>query len=270
MDEVRYQMLRPAQVVARRKECPVVYIPIGTLEWHGPQNPLGSDTLQAEFLAEMCARKGGGLVFPPLYYGENRSQALMESNPTSTKGIAEQMELPAENFTPENFIFTADEQTLNYNKLLLHILSEAETLGFKLAVIVAGHYPLIDHARAAVSLYNKRRDSEGKHRMLSWAAVDYLQVKDKYPNAGDHGGGWETSHVIAAHPETVDLSLLEKTADDFIGHSDNGVYDSNTEFGKEIFEAAADMMIKEVNHRLENTDIYQRHGMGLAERLWQK
>ena len=270
MTEVRYQMLRPAQVVARRKECPVVYIPIGNVEWHGPQNPLGADTLQAEYLAEMCARKGGGLVFPPLYYGENRSQALMESNHSSCQGIAEQMELPPENFSAENFIFSADEQTLNYNKLLLHILSEAETLGFKLAVIVAGHYPLIDHARAAVLLYNKRRNKDGNPRMLTWAAVDYLLVKDKYPNAGDHGGGWETSHVMSAHPETVDLSLLEKSVEDFVGHNDNDVYNSTAEFGQEIFEVATDVLIKEVNHRLENMNIYRNHGMSLAEKQWEK
>ena len=76
-EEVRYHMLRPAEIVERRKKCPVAYIPIGTLEWHGPQNPVGSDTLQAEGLAVLCARKGGGLVFPSLYYGESRLEALM-------------------------------------------------------------------------------------------------------------------------------------------------------------------------------------------------
>lgn len=40
--EVRYHMLRPKQVVDRRRRCPVVYIPIGTLEWHGLHNPLGA------------------------------------------------------------------------------------------------------------------------------------------------------------------------------------------------------------------------------------
>ncbi|MBI4024124.1 MAG: creatininase family protein [Verrucomicrobia bacterium] len=63
-------MLRPDQVVTRRTECPVVYIPMGTIEWHGPHNPLGADALQAEGLAILCAQKGGGLAFPPLYYGE--------------------------------------------------------------------------------------------------------------------------------------------------------------------------------------------------------
>jgi creatinine amidohydrolase len=32
-DEVRYHMLRPEQIVKRRKECPIAYVPIGTIEW---------------------------------------------------------------------------------------------------------------------------------------------------------------------------------------------------------------------------------------------
>jgi len=63
--EVRYHMLRPAQIVERRQACSVAYIPIGTIEWHGVHNPTGSDTLQAEGLAIMCAEKGGGAGIPP-------------------------------------------------------------------------------------------------------------------------------------------------------------------------------------------------------------
>jgi creatinine amidohydrolase len=33
-------------------------------------------------------------------------------------------------------------------------------LGFKLGVLVAGHYPLIDHARAAVLQFNRREFSQ--------------------------------------------------------------------------------------------------------------
>ena len=54
--EVRYWMCRPEQAVVRRKQCPVVYIPIGALEWRGLHNPIGTDTLQAEGLAILCAR----------------------------------------------------------------------------------------------------------------------------------------------------------------------------------------------------------------------
>ena len=159
MAEVRYQMLRPSQVVARRKECPVVYIPIGTIEWHGEHNPLGADTIQAEGLAILCAEKGGGLVFPPLYFGENRVESLMEATAEDRELIAEKMELPAANFEADKHPFGVSEQMLNYHKLLIHILAEAESLGFELGILVAGHYPLIDYARAAVLHFNKRRYS---------------------------------------------------------------------------------------------------------------
>lgn len=81
MPIVRYERLRPAQIVAQREACPIVWLPIGTIEWHGEHNPVGLDTLKIHALLEVCAREIGGLVFPPLYYGENREQALAPSKP---------------------------------------------------------------------------------------------------------------------------------------------------------------------------------------------
>ncbi len=268
--EVRYHMLRPAQVVARRKACPVVYIPIGTLEWHGFHNPLGADTLQAEGLAIMCAQKGGGLVFPPLYFGENRLEALMEANAGDRDKIAAGMDLSPDNFTPAQSLFSVTEQTLNYNKLLLHILAEAESLGFALGVIVAGHYPLIDHARAAVLQFNQRGYGRSPI-MLAWAFVDYLLVRDQYPHAGDHAAGWETSHVLALHPETVDLSLLPPEGEPLVGVG--GYMDprhATAAYGQETLEAAAEIAVREVHHRLDNMHLYRSHGNALREGLWRE
>ncbi len=267
-EEIRYAMCRPAQARARREACPVVYIPIGTIEWHGPQNPLGADTLQAEGLALLCARKGGGLVFPPLWYGESRSESLMEANADDRTKIAQAMGLSPDNFLPERQPFSPTQQVLGYQRLLLHILVEAETLGFKLGVLVAGHYPLIDHARSAVLLFNKRRYSK-YHGMLAWACVDYLMVRDRYPDSGDHAGGWETSHLMALHPDTVDLGQLPPK-----GHPLTGIMgtmapqDSTAQFGQRTLEEAADTIVKEVAHRLAHQDLYRQHGGSLQEKLW--
>ncbi|MDF1513727.1 MAG: creatininase family protein [Anaerolineae bacterium] len=268
--EVRYHMLRPAQIVGRRTDCPVAYIPIGTIEWHGVHNPLGSDTLQAEGLAIMCAQKGGGLVFPPLYYGESRLEALMEANADDRDRIAGKMALSPDNFLPERQAFSATEQAINYHKLLLHILVEVETLGFELGVIVAGHYPLIDHARAAVLQFNQREFSK-RHGMLAWAFVDYLLVTDTYENAGDHAAGWETSHMLALHPDTVDLGQLPAKGDKLIGVGGRmPPQDATAEFGHQTFETAAAIVVKEVQHRLANKHLYRGHGNSLREGLWRK
>ncbi len=268
MTEVRYQMLRPEQIVARRKECPVVYVPLGTLEWHGLHNPVGADTIQAEGLAVLCAQKGGGLVFPPLYYGESRVESLMEAVAADREKIAEKMELPAENFEPDKHPFTASEQAQNYHKLLIHILAEAESLGFELGVFVAGHYPLIDYARAAVLHFNKRRHSR-YHGMLAWAVLDYALIEDRYDYAGDHAAGWETSHLLALKPETVDLNCLPAKGQELIGvEGKMAPQDASAEFGRETLAAAAQVVIKEVTHRLEKRQVYHGHGRSLLEGLW--
>jgi creatinine amidohydrolase len=273
LPEVRYHMLRPQQIVARRTECPVVYIPIGTLEWHGEHNPVGADTLQADGLAILCAQQGGGLVFPPLYYGENRLEALMEANAHDREQIAQGMGLPAENFTPAHFPFSVSEQMAAYNHLLVHILAEADTLGFEVGVLVAGHYPLIDHCRAAALMFNQRQRNL-RRGMVAWACLDYLCLQDRYPFAGDHAAGWETSHLLALHPETVDLSVLPAKGEYMVGVNASGKrlppQDATAALGSETLAGSAEWIVHEVQHRLAHKDVYMGHGWSLREGLWKE
>jgi len=270
LEEVRYQMLRPAQVIARRQACPVAYLPLGPLEWHGPHNPLGTDGLCAEGLAILCAQKGGGLAFPPLWYGENRLECLVDATAKDRDEIAGAMELPPENFTPARQPFTQVEQSLHYQRLLLHILAEAETLGFELAVFVAGHAPLLDHARAAALLQNQRaRNRPGG--MLAWAFWETLLVRERYPGLGDHGAGWETSQNLALHPETVDLAVLPPKGGKIV-HATGRIppQEATAAFGRETLAAAAEIAVQEVRHRLAHKKQYLAHGRSLAEGLWRE
>ena len=268
--EVRYHMMRPKEIVERRKECPVLYIPIGTIEWHGAHNPVGADSLQAEGLAIMCAQKGGGLVFPPLYYGENRSEQIVEVDSVDKELVAAKMEIDMELLSGKHMPYDAMQQSKNYVDLLIHILAQAETLGFKLAVLVAGHYPLIDYARCAVLMHSKRRRNR-IGSMLSWALVDYLLVDDLYKFAGDHGAGWETSHLLYLYPETVDMSLLPPEGENPIGIKGGmDARDATAAFGKETMEKAAEIALKEVEHRLLHPESYTTHGKWLQEKMWIK
>lgn len=268
--EVRYHMLRPAQIRRRRDACPVAYLPIGTIEWHGLHNPVGADTLQAEGLALLCARKGGGLVFPPLYYGESRSESLMEANADDRADIALEMGLKPENFDPDRMPFSPMDQAFNYERLLVHILAELMSLGFSLGVIVAGHYPLIDHARAAVLRFNKWRPAR-YGGMLAWACIDYPLVADRWDYAGDHAAGWETSHLLHLHPDTVDLSELPQKGEPLIGVGGKlAPHDATKELGRDSLEASADIVVREVRHRLEHPERYHGHGDSLREGDWKQ
>ncbi|HRU05542.1 MAG TPA: creatininase family protein [Candidatus Brocadiia bacterium] len=256
--QVQYERLRPGQIVARRKECPVAYLPIGTIEWHGAHNPVGLDTLKIHALLIECARRIGGLVFPPLYYGENREQALLESNPVCRDDIAREMEWPAENFRAGYMVEGVAAQNRNYHGLLLHILHEIKSLGFKVAVIGAGHYPLLDHARAAAAVFHQE---QSRPKMLTWAMTGYELVRGKFDMNGDHAGKWETSLLMHLDPGMQDLSLLPADRGaKLVGVSNNGVQDSNAEFGRQVTEAIVEAVRGRVAELLENNDRYQGHG----------
>jgi hypothetical protein len=194
----------------------------------------------------------------------------MESCAGDRADIARKMALPPENFAPDRLPFSVTEQMLNYNRLLLHILAEADTLGFRVGVLVAGHYPLLDHAQAAVLQFNRRWRAAHGGGMLAWACGDWAILRrNGYPQAGDHAAGWETSHLLALFPETVDLSVLPPKGDRLIGVGGTvPPQDATAAFGRETLEAAADIVVREVRHRLEHPELYRPHGAALQEGLW--
>ncbi|NLG50484.1 MAG: creatininase family protein [Chloroflexi bacterium] len=257
-ETVRYERLRPAQIVARREACPVAYLPIGTIEWHGEHNPVGLDTIKMHALLERCAQQIGGLVFPPLYYGEHREQALMEANAMDRDKIAEKMHLPPSNFDPGYMYHSVEQQNTNYHHLLLHIMHEIKSLGFRVLVIGAGHYPLLDHARAAVAVFHQTQD---RPKMIAWAMTGYELVSDQFQPCGDHAGKWETSLLMHLDPGMQDLSTLPTDRSVApIGASNNGIQDANAEFGRQAVEAIVAEVKKRIDEFLAHPERYQGHG----------
>jgi len=248
---VRYERLRPSQIVDRRQACPVAYLPVGTIEWHGEHNPVGLDTLKMHALLIRCAEELGGLVFPPLYYGENREQALMEAVAGDRGQIAARMGLSGDNFASGYMVEPVSVQNRNYQSFLMHIFHEIKSLGFKVLVVGAGHYPLLDHARAAAALFHQEQSSP---KMIIWAMTGYELVQGQFTPCGDHAGKWETSLLMHLDPGMQDLTVLPKDRSERpVGASNNGIQDSTAEFGQQ----AATAIIKAVGCRI--TDFLTNH-----------
>ncbi len=256
--DVQYERLRPAQIAAARAACPVAYLPLGTLEWHGLHNPVGLDALKSHALMLACARQIGGLVLPPLYYGENREQALMDANSGERGKMAAAMGLPSANFDPGYMMTPVAEQNRLYQMLLMHMLHEIRSLGFKVLVINAGHYPLLDHARAAAALFHQEQP---RPKMLAWAMCGYELVKGRFTPCGDHAGKWETSLLMHLDPGMQDLAALPSGPDAyFVGVSDNGVRESSAAFGAQAVAAIVAAVQARVTDLLANHDQLQGHG----------
>lgn len=232
--KVRYEEMLPHEIVVARAACPVAYAPLGGVEWHGEHNCVGLDTVKIHALAMKCAEANGGLVMPPLFFGEPRQSKLMEANHDEDGRIAAKMGLPPENFTPGYMHASGLEEDERYLRLLVHVLFQMQSLGFRAIVLMAGHYPLLIHARAAVELYHLHGTAR------AWACTGYELVEDEIPEAGDHAAAWETSLMVALRPDLVDLSRLpaEGGPEVLIGVSGRDPREhASAEFGRRGVEA---------------------------------
>ena len=151
MPKVRYEEMLPHEIVEARTRKPVAYIPVGTLEWHGEHLCVGNDAVKAHAMAVRLAEEGGGLAMPALYWGENRESALMEFDHDSDGRIAAKMGLPKSNFASGYMQEWPSEQDLFYVRLLVHMLRQMESLGFRLTVIL----PVIIHYCATLERRSK-------------------------------------------------------------------------------------------------------------------
>ena len=71
----RFERLLPNQIAAEMARCPLIFLPVGPLEWHGPHLPLGTDALIAYQVALRVANQVGGVVLPALYCGTERHRS---------------------------------------------------------------------------------------------------------------------------------------------------------------------------------------------------
>jgi creatinine amidohydrolase len=210
-ERVEYEFLLPYQFEHRMQQCPLVYIPVGSLEWHGEHLALGNDTIKIHTICCEAARQGGGIVFPPIYFGipfmvDYGKKYMYNAN------------LPF----PDEFLTT----------LLFSTLERLEHAGFKAAILITGHTPDEQCAliRKIAGTYTGQIRVYGTDDM-SWAKeLDYTS---------DHAAKWETSLLWYIRPDLVDIYRLPKD----IKQDLEGVYGddprifADKELGKKAVEA---------------------------------
>jgi creatinine amidohydrolase len=96
--EFRMELMRPGELNAERERCPLVFVPVAPLEYHGPHLPVGTDPINAAQCAfQACRRLGRGVVHPPLYWGTERERPdwMLESLGLPPGGWVVGMDFPA-------------------------------------------------------------------------------------------------------------------------------------------------------------------------------
>ena len=241
--DVCYELLRPSQVVARRCACPLAYLPLGVIEWHGPQNPLGLDGLKVHEICVRAAAKGGGLVFPVLWYGEHRESYLAEANVPVKSAIANEMKLPSTNFD-RGYMGgrTIIEQSTFYQDLLYHVYYQIRSLGFEAIYVLVGHGPLKNYAILTSKVFER---ATGIVMEVSFAA----DLVEGYRE--DHAGRYETGVMMELRPELVDLSTLpEGDKSELVGIAGEDPREGAAELGGAFVEKCVKQLVNAGNELL--------------------
>jgi creatinine amidohydrolase len=191
---VLYTDLRPDEFRARLAERPIAYLPLGTLEWHGEHLPLGSDALISQALMVECARQLGGIVMPPIHLGPDRTRLTEDGRQFQGMDTADsttphrQLDGSCYWVSPGFFLALVDA-----------ILEQLKRAGFK-AVFADGHGP------SRWSWVNNLAEREARFGLKLFGVTD--AARDRWQSQIDHAARNETSLVMAARPELVDLSRL--------------------------------------------------------------
>ncbi len=234
---MRYAELRPRRLVELREAHPVAWLALGILEWHGLHNPLGLDGVKANAVLEYIAERLGGVVMPPLFWGDDRSaiaevvfdQKVSAWLPPGTgdhvAGICEAMRLSRARLEQEAARSRRAGGMRLWQELLVHTLFEIESLGFSTIVPYPGHYPLMQPLEQALESY---RAEGGK------AAVHPL--KDQDAGVGDHAARVETSLLLRLRPDLVDLGELRAGAAMHLGVLGDDPLSATAEYGDQILQ----------------------------------
>ena len=131
----KLELLRPEEILDEMRRCPVVYLPLAPLEWHGPHLPYGVDPLIASALAVRLADRLGGLVHPYLPLGSERERDAVTLKNLGFDGgeWIVGMDFPA-NSLPSLYL---PEEVLAI--VVRHQIVLLARMGFRHVVLVNGH-----------------------------------------------------------------------------------------------------------------------------------
>lgn len=71
-NECRYEYLSPEELIWRLEDKAILYLPIGSLEWHNEHLPLGTDTFHAIELSMRICSEIGGIVLPAFWWNTGK------------------------------------------------------------------------------------------------------------------------------------------------------------------------------------------------------
>lgn len=227
-------------------------LPLGSLEFHGPHNPLGADSIIITGIAERAAARTTGLLFPTIRFTHCPAHTAQFRGSVSVR--------------PE-------VMTMYFADVLRNIAH----LGFRKIFVLNGHDGNIGPARGAIAQVADEVKGAALLFVSWWEFLPGEMMKTlamfRQANGGHgHGGPLETSSVAAFRPDLVhldqaedlpeppDLSggppyfLQKSTATGWPGYSGN-VSEASAEKGKKITQISEDGIVRLIENWLKHDEV---------------
>ncbi|MEZ4713615.1 MAG: creatininase family protein [Caldilineaceae bacterium] len=190
--EVRWERMFPDQLEMALAACPLVYLPYGLCEPHGPQNAVGLDALKAHAICCAAARAHGGIVAPPDYWHIHE--------------IGLYASWAAERVGEVRSWLSAMPPWQHFKNICYH-LRAVDALGFHAALLVTGHYgPNWEDLKTLLNILQPHFATR------LYGLPDFEANQPGFDNdgksGGDHAGKVETSLLWALEPQCVDMSRM--------------------------------------------------------------
>ncbi|MCD6095869.1 MAG: creatininase family protein [Thermoprotei archaeon] len=226
--EVRYELLHPDELDRIVRKRPIAYIPLGSLEWHGRHLPLGNDAIKAYEICLRAAKITGGVVFPPIYWG------------------AECLKLRAIGIRDG----TVDIDYFVFKAFLLDIVRRVMKQGFRVIVLLTGHYSReqVSAIKEVAEMCERITESvkpKGTPSVRIIALPEYELALDLGYH-GDHAAKWETSILMYLRPELVDMEKLT----DLLGVDGEDPRKASKELGEKVVTLITNRLCKLVRNAL--------------------
>jgi creatinine amidohydrolase len=228
--ERRYERLHSAEIEELVRAAPIAWVPIGTLEHHGPHLPFGVDGFEAHGLLLEAAARAGGVVLPQTYLACGC------------------LDLPFTLSFSHELVEAATRETV-------HRLADR---GFEVVVVLTGHCPLdLVHLLKRVCAEVSAARGDVRTYGLCWLELNAARLEapeQGEPRAVDHAALVETSWMLALEPELVHLDRLADAPE----AAHRGVYGRNPRFtadagwGRASVRAAADLLAERATRLLEH------------------
>lgn len=234
-DKVLYEELCPKEFEERIAACPIAYLPLGTLEWHGPHLPLGADGIQSQELFVRVANKVGGVVLPKLFLGPDRyyhdPKKEFYGMDIYTGGTVVPYEMQQ---LPGSAYWMPDHQ---YQQMILRIAANLSRAGIKI-LVAHGHGP------STWQFCDLKNEIKTVYGIDCYTAFDFLK-DDVLGYQCDHAAANETSITMAVRPELVQMERILSGEEAPIAMAGRDPREfASDEYGKQVLGANVEAMSK--------------------------